>query len=72
MSDPVGRASAALAWDFDLAPGETAETSIAIPFHPVQSSAAPFDEALAATAREWEEKLGRVEIRCSRLPSSPR
>ncbi len=62
VSDPQAHASAALAWDFDLAPGEVKETSLAIPFHP-EAPIQPIDQALAETVRSWEEKLGRVEIR---------
>jgi hypothetical protein len=61
VSDPVAHASAALAWDFDLAPGEAGETNLAIPFHP-ESPIPPIETALAETVRAWEEKLGRVEI----------
>src|SRR4029077_16621698 len=72
VCDAVAHASAALAWDFNLAAGETSETIVVIPFHP-ESSLPPslypeaaslrVKERLAATARAWEESLGRVEIR---------
>jgi hypothetical protein len=62
VSDPIAHASAALAWDFDLASGETGETGIAIPFHP-KAPIPPVETAFADTVRSWEEKLGRVEIR---------
>jgi hypothetical protein len=62
VSDPIAHASAALAWDFDLAPGEVGETDLAIPFHP-DAPIPPLDTAFTETIRAWEEKLGRVEIR---------
>jgi hypothetical protein len=61
VSDPIAHASAALAWDFDLAPGEVGETDLAIPFHP-DAPIQPIETAFAETVRSWEEKLGRVEI----------
>jgi hypothetical protein len=62
VSDPEAHASAALAWDFDLAPGEVGEADLAIPFHP-EAPIPPIETALAETIKSWEEKLGRVEIR---------
>lgn len=62
VSDPIAHASAALAWDFDLAPGEVGETDLAIPFHP-DAPIPPIDKAFTETVRSWDEKLGRVEVR---------
>lgn len=58
VSDPLGWASAALAWDLRLAPGESKEISVAIPFQE-----APPAGDLEQAARAWKGDLDRVEIR---------
>jgi len=65
VSDPFGYASAALAWNIDLRPGEERSVDLVVPLHPEsrpESGAGAFDRALAATVREWREKLDRVSI----------
>ena len=62
--DPDGLASAALGYDLDLAPGETADLPVALPFdgegRPLTLAAA--DAAHAATVARWQGTLGRVTI----------
>jgi hypothetical protein len=58
VSDPLGWASAALAWNLRLDPGESQEIALAIPF---QDTLVEGD--VEAAARAWKEELGRVEIR---------
>lgn len=58
VSDPLGWASGALAWDLRLAPGESKEISVAIPF---QQTVVLGD--VERTALTWKDDLNRVEIR---------
>jgi hypothetical protein len=67
--DPFERASAALSWSLDLAPGATRDVVLEMPLgtEPVLEDAAPppgrpFDAALAAAAASWREKTDGVEI----------
>lgn len=68
VADPFEHASAALTWDLDLAPGDSADVDLAAPFHAAPLPTAPpgsaplFDLALAETAARWRERLGRVSI----------
>jgi hypothetical protein len=79
VTDPAGFAAGVLSWDFDLAPGETKEVVLAVPFHE------PYVEALAsattertarslvnaeqaAARRRWQTLLSRVEID---IPAAP-
>ncbi len=62
VNDRFGHASAALAWDLRLAPGEQSDIHLAIPLHP-GAKAGGFDDELAAVEEKWREALGRVEIR---------
>jgi hypothetical protein len=79
VADPSGFAAGVLSWDFDLAPGETKEVVVAVPFHE------PYVEALAnatsertarslvnaeqaATRRRWQTLLSRVDID---VPAAP-
>ena len=62
--DPDGLASAALTYDLTLAPGETADLPVALPFEgegrPPTLAAA--DAAHAATVARWRATLDRVTI----------
>jgi hypothetical protein len=66
--DPFRHASGALAYDFDLPPGATREAVVAVPLYPgspIPATADPgadFDRAAATVGRQWDEKLGRVEL----------
>lgn len=70
--DATGLASAAARYGFSLAPGATAQVSIAIPFGDPRPFLAALpsdadgpawvDAALAATRRSWRMRLGRFEI----------
>jgi hypothetical protein len=78
VDDPFGHASAALAWDLELAPGDSADVYLEAPFHVgppatagFDSAATPggsaqpsagFDAALAETADRWRERLTRVGL----------
>jgi hypothetical protein len=79
VSDPSGFAAGMLAWSFDLAPGETKEVLVAVPFHEpyVESLANATTERTArslvngehaATRRRWQTLLARVEID---IPAAP-
>jgi hypothetical protein len=61
VADSLGWASAALAWDLRLGPGESKEIAVAVPLHDDFSG-----DDLDQVARGWKEELDRVEIR---LPS---
>jgi F5/8 type C domain-containing protein len=72
VSDPTGRASGALAYELDLAPGATRDIYLAIPFDTTRSPAAaalrwkesavtPASRLDAARGR-WKELLDRVTI----------
>jgi hypothetical protein len=64
VADTFGHASAALAWDFRLAPGESRDVEVAIPLHEAPSpTPQSFEQVLAAEQARWREKLNRVEIR---------
>ena len=62
--DPDGLASAALAYDLTLAPGEVADLPVALPFagagQPLTLVAA--DASHAATVQRWQDTLNRVAI----------
>ncbi len=72
VSDPVGYASGALRYDFDLAPRSSEEVYVAVPFHdahvdePLHGAPDVVRERVAAeldeTARGWRALLGRVDI----------
>lgn len=68
VSDGTGAASAALAWSFQLAPGDSATTAIEIPLtRSLRSNLAPgsldlLDQALAETTGWWQEQLDRATI----------
>jgi hypothetical protein len=72
IDDPLKLGSAALGYDFDLAPGESKEVVVAVPFHdrhgPIPAGAsdadakAYFDKALRETASFWREKVNRTSI----------
>ncbi|MFV0623043.1 discoidin domain-containing protein [Sphingomonas sp. ac-8] len=63
LDDPTGLGSAALAYDLTLAPGESAELPMAIPFGDgMPIDAEGFAKARAATVVEWKAKLDRVAI----------
>ena len=77
VRDPLGSASAAFAYDFDLGPGAAREFHLASPFHeggapiaanrPAAEAARYYAEAHAATRRTWEGLLDRFQVR---LPAS--
>jgi hypothetical protein len=79
VHDHFGYASAALAYDVSLQPGEQREIVVAIPFHekhaplPVNQddavASAAFERECSATAGFWESKLNVVSI--SLPPSAP-
>jgi F5/8 type C domain-containing protein len=58
--DSFGYASGALAFDFDLASGETAEFGVRLPIHAGAAAPAGAGVPPEAVAGEWREKLGRV------------
>ncbi len=61
--DPEGFASAAVAYNFQLAPGETTRFEVRIPLHPDSPElAAGFDPLLASTAAYWREAVNRVTL----------
>jgi hypothetical protein len=72
VTDPTGRASGALAYEIDLAPGATRDVYLAIPFDTTRSPSmaamrwktaaiTPADR-LDAARRRWKELLDRVTI----------
>lgn len=77
VEDHTGFASAALAYDFDLATGAAKEVRTASPFHPggdpipvnvsAEEAAAYVDTAHAAARAMWESKLDLFQVR---LPAS--
>jgi hypothetical protein len=69
VRDPVGFASGALAYRFDLAPGASAEASLLLPLHRIPSPLpVPADPAREVEARRarcaagWRALLDRVDI----------
>lgn len=64
VTDPTGLASAALAYDFSLAPGESRSIPVVLPFagsgQPVDRAA--FEGARVTTAQDWQRTLGHVTI----------
>jgi hypothetical protein len=69
VRDRFGFSSAALAYELNLAPGESSEVGLAIPFqHPDVVTLPPPSEALEGqahledTKRRWQAKLGHVDI----------
>jgi hypothetical protein len=74
VRDGFGYASGALVFDLDLPPGEADEVSLELPLHPAPSGASGHRlvsrrqarslvaRRLAACARQWREKLGRVRL----------
>lgn len=64
VEDPSGLASAALSYDRVLAPGETLDVPVALPFDgsTTAPTAAEVDAAHAATVASWKAKLDRVAI----------
>lgn len=62
VNDSFGHASAALAWDLRLAPGEERDVHVSIPLHEEMT-----EGDLATVEKEWRKKLDRVGFR---LPAS--
>ena len=62
VDDPFEHASAALAWDLEIAPGDSADVYLEAPFHGGAPATAGFDAALAETAGRWRERLGGVTL----------
>jgi hypothetical protein len=68
VRDPFGHASAALAYELDLAAGGDAEVYLTIPLQrytgpaPALMAAADYEALLERTAAVWRERLGRVGI----------
>ena len=67
--DEFGYASGALRFDLDLAPGSSEEVYLAIPFGEVEGDGSVTDslqrvsgQELDSALRDWEAKLGAVEI----------
>ncbi|MFL6578265.1 MAG: discoidin domain-containing protein, partial [Povalibacter sp.] len=65
VSDETGFATGALLFDLDIAAGAAKEVSIDLPQHAKRSKpvAALADTDVEAAAREWQEKLNRVQFR---------
>ncbi|MFN2385914.1 MAG: discoidin domain-containing protein [Thermoanaerobaculia bacterium] len=63
VADPTGFASAVLAYDLDLAAGETKTVSLRIPFRPAALFPATLAQRMAATEKDWTAKLGTVGFR---------
>ena len=66
VTDPLAHASAALAWDLELAPGGARSFDLVVPFRPGRAATLDhdtFDRSLAEASRSWREKLDRVAIR---------
>lgn len=73
VEDASGSASAALAYDFDLAAGAAQEFHLVVPFHgwtgspkanlPHDEAAACVAEAHTATRRMWESMLDRFQVK---------
>jgi hypothetical protein len=70
-TDPAGAASAALAWELDLAPGESAEVVVAVPLSAdgaahaaslVAGGPPAFAAAEAEVAGRWRAALGPLEL----------
>jgi len=68
VDDPFSHASAALAWDLDLAAGKPRDIWLAVPWpgakpsHDHRAGTADPDALLAATKAEWRSHLDRVGI----------
>src|SRR3989475_7255864 len=75
VRDGFGCASGALRYDLDLAPGSARDVFLATPFGAADAALAlpsrdvDAEAQLDAAAREWNAKLGRIEIR---LPPAAR
>ena len=63
VRDPAGFASGVLAYDLELAAGETKTVSLRIPFRPAALFPASPEQRLAATRKDWSDKLGHVRFR---------
>jgi hypothetical protein len=63
VADPSGFASGVLAYDLDLAAGESGTVSLRIPFRPAALFPASLEQRLAATEKYWTEKLATVKFR---------
>ncbi len=77
--DPLGFAEGALAWEFRLAPGASAEVVVAVPLHaerpPLPAGLAPADAAAWARARLEEARAHwrtRLDVPISLPPSAGR
>jgi hypothetical protein len=63
VTDPFGYASGAFAWDLDVPTDGQKSVDVAVPLHPPGRDTAPsFDVALAATTRDWHQRLDRADI----------
>ena len=76
VNDPTESASAAMAYNFALGPGQAKEVVVAVPFHNAADAvpemaeadaAAYFESRLKAVCAEWEAAVNRVTLR---LPPS--
>lgn len=73
VEDPSGSASAAIAYDFDLAAGAAQEFHVVVPFHgwtgspkpnlPRAEAATYVADAHAATRQMWESMLDRFQVK---------
>ena len=61
VSDPFGYASGAFAWDLEVAAGGERAVDLVVPLHQA-TEVSDFAAALAATTRDWHQRLDRVEI----------
>jgi hypothetical protein len=64
VEDPTGLATATLGYDLTLAPGESADVPMAIPFAgaPAPLDRAGFDRAHTTTVAAWRSTLGAVTL----------
>ncbi|HUP50133.1 MAG TPA: hypothetical protein VNA04_15210, partial [Thermoanaerobaculia bacterium] len=76
VEDPFGSASGAMSWSLPLAPGETRDVVITVPFHArpaalrqwlsAAEAARRAEEELAVATSEWASRLGRVAFHVPR------
>ncbi|HEX4963057.1 MAG TPA: discoidin domain-containing protein [Thermoanaerobaculia bacterium] len=62
VTDAVGYASGAFAWDLNVRGGGEKTVHLTIPLHQEVETAASFDAALETAVHEWHERLDRVGL----------
>jgi hypothetical protein len=62
VRDETGFASGALLFDVELAPGKSQEIELDLPLHPQRQGTWGQSDLQADVARQWREKLNRVEL----------